>query len=192
MIIGFDLDDILLRFQDTMRMYHNETYGTNYTEEHDIIWNLWERWHCSPEESIKRLKDFFVHEYHYNAPPLPGSIEGIKSLKKNHKLFIVSAKPEELREKTLEWLDKHFPNMFEELIFTKPLYDPQKQNKSEVCKTLGIEIFVEDALHNAYDVAKVGIPVLLLDMPWNRNQKDLPEGVTRVFSWPEIVQKING
>ncbi len=35
-----------------------------------------------------------------------------------------------------------------------------------------------------------GIKVLLLDRPWNRAKK-LPEEVTRVYSWEEILDRIN-
>lgn len=191
MVIGFDLDDVLLSFQDTMRSYHNATYNTNYTEEHDTVWNLWERWNVTPEESVKRLQDFFVHKMHYDALPLPGSVAGIKKLKENHILYIISAKPESLREKTEEWIAKYFPNMFEKIIFTRLLFDPEKQKKSEVCKKLGIEVFVDDAVHNTHDISEAGIPTLLLDMPWNRNHTKLPPLVTRVFSWEEIVEKLN-
>src|SRR3984885_4276999 len=112
-IIGFDLDDILLEFDDPMREYHNVTYNTNLKREDSRIWNLWDRWDCTPEESVKRLQDFFAHEYHFNALPVSGSMRGIQTLKENNTLVIITAKPENLREKTLEWLDTHFPNMFE-------------------------------------------------------------------------------
>ncbi|MBI4155789.1 MAG: hypothetical protein HY507_00980 [Candidatus Zambryskibacteria bacterium] len=189
MIIGFDLDDVLLNFQDTMRVYHNETYGTKDTLEDSRVWNLWERWNCTPEESVRRLKEFFEHPSHYNVVPLPGSVEAVQELKKNHTLVIVSAKPENLKQRTFEWLDKYFPNSFAKVIFTRPHYDPNKRKKSEVCKELGIEVFIEDAPHNAEDVASAGIPVLLFDWPWN--QVPLPERVTRVFSWPEIIERLN-
>jgi len=191
MIIGFDLDDVLLSFQDTMRQYHNETYGTNYTREQDNTWNLWERWNCTPEESVKRVRDFFAHESHHAAPPLPGSVDAIRALKQNHEFCIITAKPESFKEKTEEWLEKHFPNMFDKLVFTNAFHgDGKKRKKSEVCNELGVQIYIEDAMHNAQDVADNGIPVFLMDSPWNQGELPSPL-ITRVFSWDEIVEKIN-
>jgi len=190
MIIGFDLDDILLDFQDTLRGYHNIQYGTNYKREDDNVWNLWERWSCTPEDSKQRVFDFYEHEMHLNALPIYGSMEGINTLKNNNELFVITARPESMKEKTLEWLNKHFPQAFQQVVFTNLFYgDGNKRNKSDVCKELGVEIFVEDALHNAYDVAEAGIPVLLLDAPWNQSEVKPP--ITRVYSWEEIVQKLN-
>jgi uncharacterized protein len=193
MIIGFDLDDVLLNFQDTMRVYHNETYDTNHTLEEDCkVWNLWERWSCTPEESKQRVFDFYNHQSHYDAKPIVGSVDGISALKNDHTLHIITARPEQIKEKTFEWLDTYFPNVFEKVIFTNLFYgEGVKRKKSDVCKELGVEVFIEDAFHNAHDVANAGIPVLLLDQPWNQNHTDLPPLVTRVHSWPEIVEKLN-
>ena len=190
MIIGFDLDDILLNFQDTLRGYHNIQYGTNLKREDDKVWNLWERWGCTPEDSKQRVFDFYEHEMHLNALPMPGSVEGINILKKNHQLFVITARPESIKGKTLKWLDKYFPQVFQQGVFTNLFYgDGNKRKKSEVCKELGIEIFVEDAMHNAEDLAEAGIPILLLDAPWNQSEVKPP--ITRVYSWDEIMERLN-
>jgi len=53
---------------------------------------------------------------------------------------------------------------------------------------IGAAVFIEDALHNANKMAEAGIPVLLVDTPWN--QVSLEPGIYRVYSWSEIVAKL--
>jgi len=51
-----------------------------------------------------------------------------------------------------------------------------------------ISVLIEDSLEQATRVAGKGVPVVLLDYPWNRNgQKPVPEGIVRVRGWSEVV-----
>ena len=68
----------------------------------------------------------------------------------------------------------------------KPYRD--KKSKAQVCKSLGVDVFIEDALEHALPLANNGIPVLLFDRPWNRGQE--PANTTRVFSWSGILRSL--
>jgi uncharacterized HAD superfamily protein len=46
---------------------------------------------------------------------------------------------------------------------------------------------VEDAIHNAEDIAASGIPVLLFDAPWNKGWSG--DGAIRVYSW-DVIPKL--
>lgn len=186
MTIGFDLDDVLLDFTNELHSYCNRYYNTNYERAH-FKQNLAEMWDCSKEEEIKRVFDFYQSLDHWNALPINGAVEGIKNLRQWYNLFVVTAKPEGLKEKTLEWLDQHFSQMFDGVHFTNQYHgDGPKRTKGEVCKELGIEFFVDDSLENANDVANLEIPVLLFNAPWNQAEVQPP--ITRVHSWEEIVR----
>ncbi|OHB16575.1 MAG: hypothetical protein A2544_00995 [Candidatus Zambryskibacteria bacterium RIFOXYD2_FULL_43_10] len=186
MIIGFDLDNVLLNFSEALHAHHNATYGTKYKTKDVKFIELHKVWNCTEEEAKRRVFDFFGSQNHWSALPINGAVEGIQKLKHSHRLFVVTSKPEELREKTLEWLDRHFPKKFDEIHFTNQYYgNGPERTKGEVCKELGIEIFVDDFLHNVEDVANLGIPALLFNAPWNQGEVKPP--ITRVYSWDEIV-----
>ena len=51
-----------------------------------------------------------------------------------------------------------------------------------------VELIIEDSLETAEECASSGLRVLLFDCPWNQNS-NLPEGIMRVKSWKEIVEK---
>ena len=186
MIIGFDLDNVLLNFSEALHAHHNATYGTKYERKHVTSIELSKIWNCTIEEALRRISDFYLSSEHWNATPVDGAVENIKKLKQYHNLHVITAKPEKLKGKTLEWLDKHFPRMFDGIHFTNQYHgNGLKRTKGKVCKELGIELFVDDCLENVNDVVSSGIPALLFDAPWNQGEVKPP--ITRVYSWDEIV-----
>ncbi len=189
-IIGFDLDDVLLNFNDNLYLYHNNVYGTNYKRKYITSHNLSLIWQCTQKEATKKLDDFYYSQPHFDALPVEGAVEGVKALDKNHRLFIVTSRPKEIREMTLRWLDLHFPNMFNDVYFINHFQGTgKKRTKGEICRELGVQVFVDDVLEYAQTISDAGIPVLLYDTPWN--QGETGSLMTRVYSWPEIVSKLN-
>lgn len=189
MKIGVDLDDVLLGLNEALCAFHNREYGTSYKPEEVTEFLIHGLWDCSPEEAIERVFLFYQSPEHLNAKPVRGSVEAISKLKEKHSLHLVTAKPESVRQITTDWLDKYFPKMFDGIHFTNQFHGNDKKLKSEVCQELRIELFIDDALHNAEDITSVGVPVLLLDQPWNRKPID-NNLVTRVKSWEEILKKL--
>ncbi len=185
---GFDLDDVILNFMESFREFHNENYGTEHAFEEYTDFYLENILGCSKEEIVKRVDIFYNSHEHKNAEPIHGAIEVLKKLSEKYELIIITAKPEELREQTIFWLNTHLPNIFSDIVFTNHFQgEGLKRNKGDVCLELGIEAFVDDAIHNAESVASVGIPVLLLDTPWNKKFKET-ELIKRVQNWEEIEQ----
>lgn len=189
--IGFDFDEVLMNFCDPLRLYSNNIDRTNLQGEHYTSYDLSKTWKCTPEEATKRVIDFYYSEHHFNALPVEGAVEGIKILKEDYDLFVITSRPEKIREITTDWLDKYFPNMFEEIHLTNLFYSEGENkicSKKEVCLELGLEAFVDDALHYAYDVSSAGIPVLLYNTPRNQGMVEPP--IMRVHSWQDIVDKL--
>jgi len=187
-IIGVDLDDVLLDCRLALCEFHNARYDNFLTkEEFCQHYNLEELWKCSTEEAIKRVVEFYNSEEHLNALPIIGASEAIKELSQNNSLFIVTVKPEYLRDSTHKWLVKNNLDFFDGVYFTnKYLGDNVKKTKGKVCDELRVEVFIDDALSNAIDVRKEGRDVLLFDSPWN--QGELPINTKRVYSWREILE----
>ena len=192
MIIGFDLDDVLLNFHDSLREFCNIQYNRNHRREEVVSYFIEDTFGFSREEGGRMVFGFYNDSCHQDIPPIEGALDGIARLKENHSLVIVTARPESTEEKTKQLISRYFPDTFREVHFTNHFFgSTNRRLKSELCRQLGIEIFIDDSINNARDIAEIGVPVLLLDAPWNRNQ-DLPPGVTRVYSWEEIIEKIDG
>lgn len=190
MIIGVDLDDVLLDFTEHLLRFVNTRYGTRHQRKDSFNFNLEKVWNEPKEIVDQKILEFYRSSEHVQAMPFPDAIGGICALKAaGHELHLITSKPDSLKDVTEKWLDTHFPRSFTGVHFMNEFHGTgKKRTKAEVCKLLGVELFIDDALHNARNIAAVGIPVLLLDAPWN--QEEVIPPITRVKSWEEIVEKV--
>ncbi|HEY0221124.1 MAG TPA: HAD hydrolase-like protein [Candidatus Paceibacterota bacterium] len=190
--IGFDLDDVLLNFSDPFREYLNSILNKDLKRNDIKSFYYEDQYGVSGAEMKKLVNDFYIDDNHYNALPVPGAKEVLESLSKDNKLFIITAKPDYIAEKTENWVSEYFPGLFQQIHFANHYHgdESKKRKKSDICKELEIDILVDDSLENANEVAGVGIPVLLPDRPWNQLEKVHPF-VTRVYSWKEIEEKLS-
>jgi len=188
--IGIDFDDILLNFIDAFIDFHNLHYGTASKREHMTTYYLEKIWNITPEELQNRLHAFYRSDHHKNALPVAGAIEAITTLSKDHSIYIITASPEDVNIQIETWIGKHFTNRFDGIHYVrKTSFDKNIRKKREVCEELNIEVYIDDAIHNAEDVASLGIPVLLLDAPWNQGDVALP--IRRIYSWSEIIELLS-
>ncbi len=190
--IGFDLDDVLLNFSDALREHMNRKYMKSVNRDDITTFFIEEAFGISPIDARETIDNFFFHQDHIDAFPVDGSKDVIDRLSKANKLRIITAKPDILEGITKEWIDKHFPHKFENIHFANWFSkDKIKRKKSEICIEYNIDIFIDDSPETARDVSSVGIPVLLFDTPWNREEKFSDNNVTRVYSWDQIEKEIN-
>jgi uncharacterized HAD superfamily protein len=162
-------------------------YGTDMTRDRITDYMMEKVWNMPMEDIFPRIETFYKSSDHDMVLPVDGSIDAIKRLSQKHELIIVTSRPDFVKEGTLGWLEKHFGNLIKEVHFTNQFMGNGgvKTTKADVCKRVGIEVLIEDAPVYAKNVSKEGIPVLLIDTPWNKDVSgDL---ITRVYSWDEIV-----
>ena len=109
--------------------------------------------------------------------PLPNSVETIKGFyDEGHEIIIVTARPETSRKITENWLNK-FNIPYHSLYFDK--------EKSKLCKSLGVEIFIDDYPIVIENMFSRGITSLFMDIPKNINNP-VSNGIHRVKNWNEI------
>jgi uncharacterized HAD superfamily protein len=61
--------------------------------------------------------------------------------------------------------------------------------KPRIIREMHLDLLIDDEPHVAEAVARIPVPVLLVDRPWNRGS--LPPGVARVRSWPEVLDYVD-
>lgn len=189
--IGVDFDDVLMNFNDTLMHFHNARYGTSLIREHCTDFDLSNIWKCSPEENVRRILEFYETDMHWDAQPVEKSQEAVEALSRNHNLVVITSRPESIRKKTLHWLEKHFPKVFDHIIFTNQFSGKTNViKKSHACTKLGVEIFIDDHDKHALDIAHAGIDSLLFDTPWNQSAPKHPK-ITRVYGWKDILEKLS-
>ena len=108
--------------------------------------------------------------------PIQGALEGLSRLAKaGMSLVIVTSRPVTCEHLTRIWLNDH------DIFFTELLFVKEKVKYAHNWSFL-----VEDAAHHAKAVAEMGIPVCLLDYPWNTIISH--PLIRRAKYWREIVE----
>lgn len=186
MKIGIDFDDVLLDSNASLARFHNAKYGTSCTRNDFRSWDLKETWGCSKDEVVRRVMEWFNSPEHVATAPVHGAQDAIALLSRHHELHIVTARAVDAQEATAELLAKNFVGEKFSGIHFASTAKTGAGSKVEICQRLGVAFMIEDAPHHAHELATNGTPVLLFDTPWN--QQETPVGVTRVFTWEDVLE----
>jgi 5'(3')-deoxyribonucleotidase len=110
-----------------------------------------ELWHGSSEE-ISHKDDVFIRSSSgiFAADPIDDVVAVCEKLSLNCKLLVITAGQPWQCSLKLDWLRRHFPFIpSENVTFTDPEVG-RHPNKSDACRDLGVDIYVEDR----YDFAR--------------------------------------
>ncbi len=185
-VLGLDLDDVLMDFNRSLADWHNAHHGTSYCREDIVSYQLSELWGTTRDESVRRICEFYHSPEHAVARCMSGAEFVLPELEEQYEVVVISARPERARGETLAWLEGHFPTLVDKLHLTNRFDMGPELLKSEICKRLGVETFVDDAPMHHEDVSRVVTTSLLFEAPWNREYAlGLPQN-QRVRSWHDL------
>ena len=169
-------------------------YGIKFCYENKIDYHIKEEEYDEAKalgisgENAEKFWNKYLPYYATEYAPREFAAEVIKKLKTNNEIYIITARNEEGLPKEVygkmqalvkEWLAKNQIE-YDKLIFTVG-------SKLPYCLENGIDIMVEDSPRNLTDIG-AKIPVLCFDNPYNRKIEG--ENITRVYSWYDILHKI--
>lgn len=191
--VAVDVDEVLGSFLETLNVFVAEKYSTRHELSEFYVYDFMKIWQCSQAEANHRVHAFFESR-HFNdgIPTIPGARETLLRLAGFCDLVVVTSRQHVIQEPTLEWLSTHYEGLFSEVHFGNhfALHGIAKP-KSEMCKSLGAKILIDDNPNYAMECAENGINVLLFDWklsyPWSKT-KDGPTHplIKRVQSWDEV------
>ena len=181
MRIGLDLDGVVVDIIAPILPHLTDIVGRPVTTEDLTCFDLRECLNLN-EAQMKRLRRLILWgELYSQAPPIDGAIEGIQRLA-NHEIWFVTARPENTRQHTVEWLERYeLPSS--PLVLT--------EHGKKIVGDMGFDLFVDDDVGTALGLAELGVSVLLFDHPWNQHPA-LPPNCHRVRGWPEVVSYVDG
>lgn len=174
--IGLDIDGVVADSFPVFLEAINEHFGKDITKIDN--YDMTEVFDVS-DKDLDRFFDRHV-EYLYSSPkPMDGAQEAITTwLQAGHEIVFVTARKCGREENvTLKWFEQHGIPV-DKAVFTGGL------SKAYAVQDYGINVFVDDFMTNALEIATIGVPVLLMDAPYNQGK--LPKGVTRCYNWDEI------
>ena len=191
MNIGVDLDDTLIVFHQALITWWNETFGTALTLEDFTSPDINSACKVPLEEVMRRICLFDTTAAKKNLPPMAGAQDAVSRLALWHDLHLITNRPIEIRDETIEFVTRLFPRAFKGFHFcTKDWGTTKIRDKSLVCQDIDAKVIFEDHLGNAERCAALGVNAYIMDQPWNRhNLPKLPGKVIRVMSWndPELL-----
>ncbi|WPT17940.1 hypothetical protein PSENEW3_00005942 [Picochlorum sp. SENEW3] len=196
--IAVDVDEVLGRFVHSLNAFCLEKYGQQYRVEDYFVYDFARVWECSQDESNHRVHEFFTSAHFRDGiEVIPGSFDSLDRMKKVHSddlaLHVVTSRQHVIQEQTLEWLDRHFPGIFDQVFFGNHFaLEGTSKKKSEICKEIGASVLIDDNPWYAMECAEAGIQVLLYDWksqyPWSKTDQDGPhhENIIRVSDWEHV------
>ncbi len=187
--VGVDLDDTLMDFNSALCRFYNRHYGGSMSRESVFSFDLELSFNLSTKEVDEMIEQFLGSEEHLSAKPLAEAVPIVRKLSEQFEIFVVTARPQTANEHTYRWLAKHYPFLMDRVHFTGGYNGQPGIPKSEVCRRLELNVFVDDAPKNIQDVEPEVSRAFLIDAPWNQDYRPGPK-IRRVFSWPEIWPEI--
>lgn len=188
MKIGIDLDDVLADSLPHYLQAFSRRFGLTIGLA-NAAWQISDRFPQIPrQEAHEFFTELMEAGFFSSRPLLPGAKEGVDRLAQDgHRLFIITGRAPRDEALTRSWLTQvGLLSRFEAVIHRAR--EPVGRHKSGAASELRLDLFIEDELAVATDVAKTAIQVLLYDHPWN--QGALPGNVRRVHSWTEALRRI--
>ncbi len=193
MKIGFDMDEVLANFQSGFIEFFNSTLGRKATFEDIFDYSYCKVFNITPEEADRLVAEFYATEEFMNILPPENALDVLSQLRDKHTLYVVTSRPEYIKDKTITWLDANFPKLFADIILTGQSFggNTSKITKGDICKQYGISLFVEDAPVYATQIVRTSnSKVLLLDKPWNRQQQ-CDDKLVRIYSLADLLHHLD-
>ncbi|KAJ7980505.1 Haloacid dehalogenase-like hydrolase superfamily protein [Quillaja saponaria] len=154
-------------------------------------------WNCSRDEADIRGHEFFKTSYFKSGiHTIPGAQTALQKLSRFCNLSVVTSRQNALKDHTIDWIEKNYPGLFLEIHCGSHFaLDGVFTPKSEICRSLGAKVLIDDNPRYAIECADAGIRVLLFDYensyPWSKTLcVDQHPLVTRVHSWKEVEHQL--
>lgn len=179
MRLGIDIDGVVLDFVSAFCTICRERHGYPIRYE-DIIRHDLGQVLGLPK---RRLEALIRETLESNLiRPYPGAVEELRRLREQgHVIELVTSRPESLRERT-ETVLRQNRVPYDKLVFASFL--------KKVVEAEHLDLFVEDSLAEALELADNGIPVLIYEHPWNRRSLNVEGRLCYVKDWTELVRAV--
>ncbi len=177
MLIGLDLDGVIVNSIEYWRRVLNREAGTHYGP-HDLP---------EPYSTREQAAAADAHELEMliAPPPMAGAVAAISRLREaGHTLVVITARSRRLRRLTEAWLSYHG-------IKVDDMHFLQGADKTPLAKALGLDVMVEDTPVNAVSLAVAGIRVLLFAAPYNQGTGSRLDRIEFCDSWDDVIAAVS-
>ena len=170
--IAVDLDDVLSAGAQGFVDFSNKRWGTNLSVD-DFTERWAEIWEVDLGEEKRRADDIYESRIIKHYAKLDKSKHVLDKLSEDYRLVVLTSRVKRMEADTLDWLDKHFGKIFEEVHFSG-FYDnltskSHLYTKAELSLEIGADYLIDDQLKHSFAAAEAGIEALLFgNYKWNQ------------------------
>jgi len=190
MKIGIDIDEIVTEFVKGYLKVYNKKHGRDARYDKIFSYNLWEPLNISREEAIILADEFYDSQHFQEIELVEGAIEAINKLGKENEIFFITSRPGHIKDKTREFIMKHFSQIKSEIIHSGDFWGGLgSRTKAQICSELKLDFMIEDNKLYSQEIANSGIKVFLMDKPWNIGVEE-SNNLVRVKNWEEVMKLI--
>ncbi|XP_074280831.1 uncharacterized protein LOC141605823 [Silene latifolia] len=196
-VVAVDVDEVLGNFVSALNRFIEDRYSSSHSVSDYHVYEFCKIWKCSRDEADIRVHEFFKTSYFKDGIyPIPGAQKTLNKLSRFCNLSIVTSRQNVIKDHTLGWIAKHYPGLFDEIHFGNHFaLDGESKPKSEICRSMGARVLIDDNPRYAIECAEVGIRVLLFDYensyPWCKTGSSTEHPlVTKVHNWEEVEQQL--
>ncbi|CAK9201376.1 unnamed protein product [Sphagnum troendelagicum] len=197
--VAVDVDEVLGSFLSTLNTFIAEEYRLHHELSEYHVYDFMKVLYCMVSSANSRVHAFFESEHFNNGIcPIPGAHQTLLQLAAYCNLVVVTSRQHVIRKPTVEWIEQHYAGIFKEVHFGNHFaLEGEARPKSEICRSLGVEILIDDNPRYALECAEHGIEVLLFDLhgsyPWSKTaQGPTHPLITRVNDWSEVANYLQG
>lgn len=181
MKIALDLDDTIVTnnvvYLTSKKLFEQKKIRKIYTRKDVCSFNMFNL----PDILKKHITENYKNPKFavWNCRRIDGVCYFLNYLKSNnHKIYIITARPENLLKDTKDYIESEFKNKIDELYFANstsdvPLNTPTA--KHNVLKKLNPDVFVDDRFQHCLEAKNLGIKTFLIrnkHTPWNHGKHD--------------------
>lgn len=128
------------------------------------------------ERHGQMARAMLASEFALRTDPLPGALEAIERLGREHTLFVVTARNADEAPWARRWMERH-------RIEVEGFAHTSRGPKLDACRGFGASLLLDDAPPVIEELSGSEVTPVLMDAPYNR-ETVLPPGVVRVEGWP--------
>ena len=192
--IYVDLDDVLCQTARYFLAIVERDFGKKVTYEQLTNFDVGHSCGLSPDERKELYRIVHQPEELLSMAPIAEAIEVLRRWREQgFEIAIVTGRPPESYEVSIEWLAKHEIPCSSFTVVDKYSRFPTENNVALTLAELAARRFywaVEDSLPMAqYLAGQMRVPVALIDRPWNRTDTELAR-VSRYHHWRAIAEAL--
>lgn len=181
--VAIDIDEVLVPFVKPMAEWRG--YRMPRTYSYPYVYR--DMFNITEKQSQRMVQDFYKSPEFANLEPIPRAHETMKKIrKKTQKIYAVTGRQDSARRVTEEWLEKYFPDIFDDLVLTNSYTDIEIP-KLSVCHALDLDTIIDDNEHTCRECIMGGMTAIhfggydKIMYPWCNCIE------TSVFDWDEVI-----